>query len=147
MRETTNGSLPGGVIIPALQYDDVATAIDFLCRAFGFERHAVYETEDGIINHAQLVFGNGMIMLGQAQKPGSETGFGKFTCRPRDAGGVTQSLYIVVPDADNHYARAIAASAEIILPIRDEDYGGRGYSARDPEGHVWTFGTYDPYRP
>jgi uncharacterized glyoxalase superfamily protein PhnB len=50
-----------------------------------------------------------------------------------------------VDDADAHYARAAAAGAEIVLDIVDEDYGGRGYSCRDPEGHLWNFGTYDPW--
>ena len=52
---------------------------------------------------------------------------------------------IVVDDADKHYARAVAAGAEIVMEIRDEDYGGRGYSCRDPEGHLWNFGSYDPW--
>jgi uncharacterized glyoxalase superfamily protein PhnB len=61
-------------------------------------------------------------------------------------GGVcTQSAYIIVEDADAHYARAVAAGAEIVMEIKDEDYGGRGYSCRDLEGHLWNFGTYDPW--
>ena len=60
---------------------------------------------------------------------------------------MTQSPYVIVADADAHYARAKAAGAEIVMDIKDEDYGGRGYSCRDPEGHVWNFGTYDPWAP
>jgi len=52
---------------------------------------------------------------------------------------------VIVDDADKHCARAVAAGAEILLPLEDADYGGRGYSCRDPEGHVWNFGTYDPW--
>ena len=58
---------------------------------------------------------------------------------------VSQSSYIIVVDADKHYARAVAAGAEIVMEIKDEDYGGRGYSCRDLEGHVWSFGSYDPW--
>ncbi|TMB01350.1 MAG: glyoxalase, partial [Deltaproteobacteria bacterium] len=65
---------------------------------------------------------------------------------PPRRGPVTQSPYVIVADADAHYARAKAAGAEIVMDIKDEDYGGRGYSARDPEGHLWNFGTYDPWR-
>lgn len=62
------------------------------------------------------------------------------------AGSVpSQSPYIILKDADKHYARAVAAGAEIVMDIKDEDHGGRGYSCRDPEGHIWNFGTYDPW--
>ncbi len=129
------------VIIPALRYRDAAAAIDWLCRAFGFERHLVVPGEDGAIVHAQLTFGNGMIMLGSGQ--GGD--FDKLIVSPSEAGGITQSPYIIVPEVDVHYARAKAAGAEIVVDIADQDYGGRLYSCRDPEGHVWNFGSYDPW--
>ncbi len=73
-------------------------------------------------------------LLGELQKP------------PAALGGVgSQSCYLIVDDADAHYRRAVAAGAEIVVEIKDEDYGGRGYSCRDPEGHLWHFGTYDPW--
>ncbi len=129
-------------IIPAMRYRDAAAAIDWLCRAFGFERHLVVPGERDTIAHAQLTLGNGMIMLGSAGKGE----FDQWIKPPRAVGGVgTQSPYIIVADADAHYARAVAAGAEILIDIKDEDYGGRGYSCRDPEGHVWNFGTYDPW--
>jgi uncharacterized glyoxalase superfamily protein PhnB len=72
--------------------------------------------------------------------------FGRLMKQPDEIGGAeTQSCYVIVKDADAHYARAKAAGAKIVLDIKDEDYGGRGYSCRDPEGHIWTFGTYDPW--
>ena len=128
-------------VIPALQYQDAPAAIDFLCRAFGFEKSAVYEGEGGSIDHAQLTLGNGMIMLGSAK----ETDYGKLLVRPRDAGGVTMSVYVIVEDADAHFARAKAAGAEITHEPVTKDYGGRDYTCKDPEGNVWTFGTYDPW--
>jgi len=128
-------------VIPTLRYHDAPAAIDWLCRAFGFERHLVVPGDAGTIAHAQLSFGNGMIMLGSAR----DDEFGKLQRTPRDLGGVTQSAYIVVLDADAHYARARAAGAQIVLEIQDEDYGGRGYSCRDPEGHLWNFGSFDPW--
>ena len=128
-------------VIPALQYQDAPAAINFLCRAFGFEKSAVYEGEGGSIDHAQLTLGNGMIMLGSAK----ETDYGKLLVRPRDAGGVTMSVYVIVEDADAHFARAKAAGAEITHELVTKDYGGRDYSCKDPEGNVWMFGTYDPW--
>jgi uncharacterized glyoxalase superfamily protein PhnB len=58
---------------------------------------------------------------------------------------VTQSSYVVVADPDAHYRTAKAAGAEIVMDIVDQDYGGRGYTCRDLEGHVWSFGSYDPW--
>ena len=130
-------------IIPAFRYRDAPAAIDFLCRAFGFERHAVYEGPGGTIAHAQLVLGHSMIMLGSATTDGE---YGQWVKPPasRDA-ATTQGLYVVVDDCDAHCARARAAGAVIVREAENEDYGGRGYTCRDLEGHVWSFGTYDPW--
>ena len=129
-------------IIPALRYRDGAAAIDWLCRAFGFERHLVVPGENGKIAHAQLSFGNGMIMLGSD----SESEYQKVLRHPDEIGRrVTQAPYVIVADPDAHYRRAKAAGAEIVLDIVDHDYGGRGYTCRDPEGHVWSFCSYDPW--
>ena len=130
-------------IIPTLRYRDAAAAIEWLCRAFGFERRLVVPGEHGRIEHAQLVLGNGMIMLGTQR----DDEFGKLQKTPAEIGGVgTQSPYIIVADADAHHARAVAAGAKVVYALKDEDYGGRGYSCRDPEGHLWSFGTYDPWK-
>ena len=128
-------------VIPALQYQDARAAIDFLCTAFGFEKKAVYEGEGGTIAHAELTLGNGMIMLGSV----NESAYGKLLKRPRDAGGVTMGVYAIVDDVDAHFARAKAAGAVIAREPVTQDYGGRDYIAKDPEGHVWTFGSYDPW--
>lgn len=138
---TENAKRTRANVIPTLRYRDAPAAIDWLCRAFGFEKGLVVPGDAGTIAHAQLVFGNGMIMLGSAL----DDAFGRLAQPPRDLGGGSQGAYLVVEDADKHYARAVAAGAEIVLDIEDQDYGGRGYSCRDPEGHVWSFGTYDPW--
>ena len=129
-------------IIPALRYRDAPAAIEWLCKAFGFEKQAVYAGENGEIEHAQLTFGIGMIMLGSMR----DNDYGRFFKHPHEVGGVTQGTYLIVEDADAHYTRAKAAGAEILLDIKIQDYGGRDYTCRDPEGHVWTFGTYDPWQ-
>jgi uncharacterized glyoxalase superfamily protein PhnB len=129
-------------IIPTLKYEDAAAAIDWLCKAFGFARHLVVPGPDNTIEHAQLTFHGGMIMLGSAR----DTPFDALQKPPKAVGGVgTQSAYIVIHDVDSHHARAAAAGAEIVMPPEDQDYGGRFYSCRDPEGHLWNFGSYNPW--
>lgn len=133
---------PGSTVIPTLRYRDAHVAIDWLCNAFGFRRHAVYAAGD-VVHHAQLVQGTGMIMLGSA---GVASDWGRFSAQPDEVGGrATQACCVVVDDADAHYATAKAAGAEIVLDIADQEYGGRGYACRDIEGHLWWFGTYDPW--
>jgi uncharacterized glyoxalase superfamily protein PhnB len=128
-------------VIPCLRYRDAPAAIEWLCQAFGFEKHLVVPGEGETIAHAQLSFGNGMVMLGSVK----ESEFDRFMKQPDEIGGAeTQSAYVIVSDADALYARAKTAGAKIVLDIKDEDYGGRGFSCRDPEGHLWNFGTYDP---
>ena len=119
-------------VIPAFHYEDAPGAIAFFVEAFGFELVMMYEGSDGRVAHAQLTCGTGMMMLGSARDgdPFSTTG--------------TASVYVIVEDADAHHARAVAAGATIFLPLEDQDYGGRAFTATDPEGNLWTFGTYRP---
>ena len=129
-------------VIPCLRYRDAPAAIDWLCRVFGFERHLVVPNEDGTIAHAQLALGNGMVMLGSV----IDSDFGKLMTQPDVIGGAeTQASYLVVADADVVHARAIDAGARIVLPLVDQDYGGRGFSCADLEGRLWSVGTYDPW--
>ena len=127
-------------VIPALQYRDARGAIAFLTRAFGFAEKAVHDGPDGSVAHAELMLGNGMVMLGSAK----ENDYSKLLVRPDAAGGATMGIYCVVADADAHFAHAKAAGATIVREPVTQDYGGRDYTAKDPEGNVWTFGTYDP---
>ncbi len=137
-----NAKITNATIIPTLRYQEATVAIEWLCKAFGFEKLLVVPGDAGTIAHAQLTFGNGMVMLGSAR----DDAFGKLQKPPRHVGGVgTQSPYIIVDDADAHYRRAVAAGAEIVMDIEDQPHGGRAYSCKDPEGHLWTFGTYDPW--
>jgi uncharacterized glyoxalase superfamily protein PhnB len=120
-------------VFPTLTYDDPRAAIDFLIRAFGAERHAVYSGEDGTIQHAELRFGNGIVMLGSAS--------GEMPA----AAGRGEGVYIVVTDPDKHHAQAREAGAEIVRELHDTEYGSREYAAKDPEGNQWSFGTYQPF--
>jgi uncharacterized glyoxalase superfamily protein PhnB len=129
--------------IPALRYRDAPAAIDWLCRVFGFERHLVVPGPDDTIAHAQLTLGGGMIMLGSAS---NGSALGERIRQPDEIGGFeTQSAYLVVADADAVYARVRAAGGSIVIDIKDEDYGGRGFSCTDLEGRLWSVGSYDPW--
>ena len=121
------------MIIPTLRYRDAKAAIDFLERAFGLERKEVYENDDGTVAHAELTHGRGMVMLGSAG-----TGDPQFETRH-------SSTYVVVGDPDALHDRARAAGARITRELQDTDYGSREFTAEDPEGNVWSFGTYDPF--
>ncbi len=128
-------------VIPALKYRDALAAIDWLCAAFGFEKRLVVPGPEGSVAHAQLDACGGMVMLSST----STDEYGSLVVEPESVGGVTQSTYVIVGDADVHHDRATAAGAEVIMPLRDEEHGGRSYLCRDPEGHIWCFGTYDPF--
>jgi uncharacterized glyoxalase superfamily protein PhnB len=128
--------------MPVLRYANAPAAIDWLCQVMGFERHQVYPGENGNIAHAELTLGGGIIMLGSACN--DEYGNG-FTAPAEVGGKETRSAYIVVPDADAVHACAVAAGATIIRPLQETPYGSREFSVKDPEGHSWSVGTYDPW--
>ena len=127
-------------IFPALRYRDADAALEWLKRAFGFQEKGVYRGEDGAIQHAELRLGDGIVMFGGYAEDGW---LGGESPRPL---ACTISIYVVVADADAHYSRANAAGAQVVREIDDMPYGSREYSARDLEGNLWSFGTYDPYR-
>lgn len=130
-------------IIPTMRYRDANAAVDWLCRAFGLEKRLVVPDGHGGVAHAELTHGAGMVMLGSAR----DDDFGKLQRTPAEVGGVgTQSAYVIVPDVDEHHARAAAAGARVVHPLEDKNYGGRGYSCLDPEGHLWNFGSFDPWK-
>ena len=124
-------------VFPILRYRDPAAAIDFLERAFGFVRHAVHE-DGGGIQHAELRHGAGMVMLGGVR----EGADGPLPPAPG-----TGAIYVAVDDLDALHERARAGGAEIVTQPFDTDYGSRDFSARDPEGNLWSFGTYRPEPP
>ena len=121
-------------IYPVLRYQDAHAAIDFLERAFGFQRHAVHEGEDGGVVHSELRFGDQIVMVSSAGggNPVFDQGVGRTT------------VYVAVDEVDSLHDSASAAGAEIVMPPTDQDYGSRDFAARDPEGNIWSFGTYRP---
>ena len=128
-------------IIPTMRYDDAPKMIDWLCDTFGFTRHLVVDDGQGGIAHAQLTRNEAMIMVGSAR----DDVFGQLQSTAKALGGVSQSAYIIVDDVDAICDKARAAGAIIVMEPKDEDYGGRVFSCRDPEGQIWNFGTYNPW--
>ena len=127
------------ILFPFLRYRDAPAAIDWLVKAFGFEEQLVVPNENGTVAHAELTFGPGLIMLATARD--DELNIKS----PRDLGAVSGGIYVCVHDIDVHCKRARTAGAEIIRGPEDTDYGSREYTARDLEGHLWSFGTYRPH--
>lgn len=126
-------------IFPALRYRDGNAALAWLKTALDAEEIHVYRDEHGHIRHGELKLGDGVIMIGQYAADGF---LGGSAPDPR-AG--TMSLYIAVADPDARYARASEAGAEVVRELVDTDYGSREFSVRDLEGHLWSFGTYNPH--
>lgn len=124
-------------VFPSLVYDDAPAAIEWLCRAFGFVKRFAMPGEGGRIEHSELSFGSVVLMV---SSPKLDWGW----VSPRTAGGLPQSLSLYVADPDPHYARAMAEGATLVRELCDEEYGGRGYLVKDPEGHYWYFGSYRP---
>lgn len=115
-------------ISPIIPYRDVRAAVDFLCAAFGFERHELHEGPDGELAHVELRYGDAVIMP-------TSLNFG-------EAGHA--HTYVVVADADAHHEQAKASGATITSELQDTDYGSRDYAAQDLDGNAWYFGTYRP---
>jgi uncharacterized glyoxalase superfamily protein PhnB len=130
-------------ISPGVYYRDAARMIDWLCTAFGFEVRIRVEGEGGRIEHSELVYGEGLIMVGE-ELAGEARRFETDRLSPLAARCNTQNLMVYVDDVDAHCARARAAGARIVAEPELHDYGDaywadRGYGACDPEGHLWWF--------
>jgi uncharacterized glyoxalase superfamily protein PhnB len=128
-------------VVPTIPYRNPSVMVDWLCEAFGFEKGLVIKSESGDVKYAHLSLGGSTIMVFPVQDLATEM----LVAHPDQVGGVeTQTCYIVVADVGAHYATAKEKGAEIIFGVRTGNYGGRGYACRDPEGHIWMFGTYNP---
>ncbi len=123
-----NRSVPANVILPHVTYQNVAGALEWLTKAFGFAEHYRYGQPGGRVNGAQMHLGDAWIMLNRAQ-PGCAS--------PAQAGCGTQSLTVFVDDVDAHFERAKAAGAKIVEDLHETEYGERQYGVEDLEGHHW----------
>jgi len=131
MPQNVRDDLPN--IFPAFRYQDAPAALAWLAKAFGFKKLMEHPMPDGSIAHAEMSLGPGVIMLGSTRADPNN---------PWAA--VKQGIYIYVADVDAHYKLAKAAGAQIVRDLQDTSYGSREYSVRDPEGFLWSFGTYRP---
>ncbi len=130
------------MLIPATRYPDCDAALAFLRDVVGLGEHRVFRDDGGGIVHAEMTLGTGLFMFGPDTTPGD---FGRFLIAPAETGGrVTLSIYAVLPDIAAAYARAVAAGADIAQPLDAQGHGGTAFTLRDPGGHVWTLGDYDP---
>jgi len=117
-------------ITPYLYYEDLASALTWLSRAFGFRERMRMPGPDGKIMHAEMEFADGVLMMGN---PGPDYR------NPKRLGQTTQNLYVYVDDVDRHFRHAREAGANILHEPQDQFYGDRRYGAEDPEGHHWYF--------
>jgi uncharacterized glyoxalase superfamily protein PhnB len=128
--------------IPVLRYRNLSAAIDWLCATLGFEKHTIFHDADGSVRYAELTLGACMVMLVSV----NETGFDTLTVQPDEIDGAeTQNAYFFLANVDKPYAQAKSAGADIILDMMGNDCARRGYSCRDPEGHIWHFGAFNPW--
>lgn len=124
-------------LFPTLRCRDAAAMVAWLAGVLGFRVHARHEAE-GVIVHAELAHGSSLLMLGQAR----QDAYGALVGAPE--GRRTDALYLAVTDADALHARLVAAGAPIVMPLRDTEHGSREFACRDPEGNLWSIGTYWP---
>jgi uncharacterized glyoxalase superfamily protein PhnB len=124
-----NQSAPAAAVVPILIYSDVAKAVDWLCDAFGFRERLRAPDRNGVVNHAQLIVGDGSLMIGRAGGP----------FQAMRAGELHQYVLVNVKDVTDHYEQAKRAGATIVQPPEDMPFGVRHYTASDFEGHWWTF--------
>ena len=141
MTQTTPGQSTQRVFA-SVRFVDAHAGIKFLHDAYGFEPQVVYDDGSGGVAHAQLAFGSEIVMCGSSRDD-------RYPVRsPRQiGGGVTSGIYIALDSAeavDRLYERARRAGAEILDAPHDTEYGSHQFTSRDPEGHVWSFGTYRP---
>lgn len=131
----SNASFRRPPLIPSVTYNDSRAALAWLQQAFGFEPSQVLTDSDGHIVHAEMAWGDGVVMIG-GPWPGWD-----WLCSPKSAGGRnTQRVHVRVDrDIDGHCERARKAGAKIVKEPADQFYGDRSYVAEDLEGHHWTF--------
>jgi len=120
---------------PGLFYEDADAAMSWLEHTFGFERREDHRDDEGNVVHAELAFGTAIVML-------SSAGVGREPFKSLPAGQAL--VYCATEDVDSLHGQAVGAGAEIAVELTDTDYGSRDFTARDPEGNLWSFGTYRP---
>ena len=133
----------GRAAVPMIPYRNLQKMIDWLCQAFGFQRQLIAFDESGSIAHAQLALGGSVVMVVPAgQGPFEDV----LVCPDQVERIATQATYLLVDDVETRHARATESGAEVMFEMEFNNAAGRGYACRDPEGHIWLFGSYVPWR-
>ncbi|TYC66033.1 glyoxalase [Stappia sp. BW2] len=125
-------------VYPVFRFGNANAMITWLGKSFGFVEHEVFRDDQGVVVHAELAFGSAMIMIGQAR----DDAFAKAIGHP--SGPCGKAIYLAVEDADALFSRASAAGATILEGLTERDYGSREFTCQDPEGNIWSIGTYWP---
>ena len=126
-----------GDLYASLTYDNATEAIEFFSSAFGFRRRFAVAGPDDTVVHSELTLGNAVIMVSSPRPVVNRVG-------QKGLGGISCGTCLRIDDPVSHYENAKARGAEIVQELQEEDFGSRGYMAKDLEGHVWYFGTYRP---
>src|SRR5262245_20800088 len=133
----------GRTAVPTIPYRDLPKMIDWLCQAFGFQKQLIVFDNSGSIAHAQLALGGSVVMV----VPAGQGPFEDVLVHPDQVERIaTQSTYLLVDDVETRHARATESGAEVMFEMEFNNAAGHGYACRDPEGHIWLFGSYDPWR-
>ena len=127
-------------IIPAIRYRDCQLAIKWLCEVLGFEQFVVYESE-GVVHHAELIFDHSLIMVSSYR----DAAYDQVIRLPKDIENFnTQSPYIFIDNVKEHHNHVMLKGGDIVIPLTKEAHGS-GFTVRDPEGHLWSFGDFNPW--
>ncbi len=126
------------VFYPVLRYNDVAAAVAWLARMFQFGKGLMVNGPDGKVQFATMTFGQGTILL--SSTPADDLRLAS----PMSVGSSTAAVHVVIENVDRHYAKTVAAGAEVVRPLEDTGHGSRDYNVRDLEGHIWAFSTSEP---
>ncbi len=136
------------MLIPATRYYDCNAAHAFLTNILGLNELACYRDGTGAIQHCELSLGSGVMMFGPMERSTGASEFNAYMTHPSQTGGrETVSIYAVASDVVARYDHVVASKADVLIALRAETHGGTSFTIRDPEGHIWTVGSYDPHLP
>lgn len=117
-------------LAPAIAVRNGAQAIAFYKEAFGaVERYRLIDPESGKVGHAEITINGALLMLSDE--------YPQYNKTPETLGGVSAKFLMTCDDVDAAFARAVAAGAEVVVPLTIQFYGHRDGRLRDPFGHEW----------
>jgi uncharacterized glyoxalase superfamily protein PhnB len=127
--QTNNVTSPS--VVPTFTYEDATAAVRYLVDVLGFTESSVSKGDDGSVEHAELSWETGLIMVGP-RREGSP-----FSVGP-------SCTFLTLDDPDAHFERVTSGDVDVAMGLTDQPYGSREFAVRDAEGNLWCFGTYRP---